>query len=107
LSRWAAHTNTAETWLQIQNVFFEAAHLLAQSHAYKDLEGVEKDEEQQLLLDIIKMQFFNSAAYFISKIEDLFLLLLFVNSECSLYQPSMCGKRTGPRKLRAGQFIRP
>ena len=102
LSRWAAHTNTAETWLQIQNAFFEAAHLLAQSHAYKDLEGVEKDEEQQLLLHIIKMQFFNSAAYFISKIEDLFLLLLFVNSECSLIPTVDVRKKDWPKEIRRG-----
>jgi hypothetical protein len=102
LSRWAAHTNTAETWLQIQNAFFEAAHLLAQSHTYKDLEGAENDEEQQLLLHILKMQFFNSAAYFISKIEDLFLLLLFVNSECSLIPTIDVRKKDWPKEITRG-----
>jgi len=63
LTRWAAQQNTAEAWLQIQNTFFETAHLLAQSRAYKDLEANETDEEKQLLIHIIKMQFFNSAAF--------------------------------------------
>jgi hypothetical protein len=84
LTKWAAHANTAEAWLQIQNVFLEAAHLLAQARAYKDLEDKEQDEDQQLLIHIVKMQFFNSAVFLITKLEDLFLLLLFVNSGCSL-----------------------
>jgi len=106
LNRWAAHTNTAEAWLQIQNAFHETAHLLAQSQAYKDLEGIEKDEEQQLLLHIIKMQFFNSATYFISKIEDLFLLLLFVNSECSLIPTVDVRKKDWPREITRGAIHR-
>jgi hypothetical protein len=106
LNRWAAHTNTAETWLQIQNAFSETAHLLAQSQAYKDLEGIEKDEEQQLLLHIIKMQFFNSAAHFISKIEDLFLLLLFVNSECSLIPTVDVRKKDWPKEITRGAIHR-
>ncbi len=67
LNRWAAHENTAETWLQIQNVFYETAHLLAQAHAYRDLEINGRDEDEQLLLHVIKMQVFNSAVFTMSK----------------------------------------
>ena len=84
LTRWAAYTNTAEAWLQIQNAFLETAHLLAQSRAYQDIETEEADKDQRLLIHLIKLQFFNSAAYLISKVEDLFFQLLFVNSGCSL-----------------------
>ena len=84
LTRWAAHTNTAEAWLQIQNAFLETAHLLAQSRAYQEIETEEADENRRLLIHLIKIQFFNSAAYLISKVEGLFFQLLFVNSGCSL-----------------------
>jgi len=84
LTRWAAHSNTAEAWFQIQNTFLETAHLLAQSRAYNHIEGEEGDENRRLLILLVKIQFFNSAAYLISKIEDLFFQLLFVNSGCSL-----------------------
>jgi len=84
LTRWAAHTNTAEAWFQIQNAFFETAHLLAQSRAYNDIETEEADKERRLLIHLVKIQFFNSASYLISKVEDLFLQLLFVSSGCSL-----------------------
>jgi hypothetical protein len=84
LTRWTAHTNTAEAWFQIQNTFFETAQLLAQSRAYKHIETEEADEDRKLLIHLVKIQFFNSATYLISKVEDLFFLLLFVNSGCSL-----------------------
>src|SRR5437660_6504739 len=84
LNRWAAHSNTAETWFQIQNTFLQTAHLLAKSRAYKYVEDDEAEEDLRLPIHLIKIQFFNSAAYLISKVEDLFLLLLFVNSERSL-----------------------
>jgi hypothetical protein len=60
------------------------SHLLAQSRAYQDIETEEADKDQRLLIHLIKLQFFNSAAYRISKVEDLFFQLLFVNSGCSL-----------------------
>jgi hypothetical protein len=84
LTRWAAHTNTAEAWFQIQNAFFETAHLLAQSRAYNDIETEEADEDRRLVIHLVKIQFFNSASHLITKVEDLFLQLLFVNSGCSL-----------------------
>jgi hypothetical protein len=84
LTKAAAHTNTAEAWLQIQNAFFESAHLLAQSRAYQHIEAEEAEEDRRLPIYLVKIQFFNSAAYLISKVEELFFLLLFVNSGCSL-----------------------
>jgi hypothetical protein len=84
LIRMAAHSNTSHMWFQIRNAFLEAAHLMAQARAYKDIEGEETDKEKRLLIHLIKVQFFNSAAYRICTVEDYFLLLLFLNSGCSL-----------------------
>jgi hypothetical protein len=84
LVRTAAHNNTAQTWFQIRNTFLEAAHLMAQARAYKDVESSETDQEQRLLTHLMKLQFFNSAVFLICKVEDWFLLLVFVNSGCSL-----------------------
>lgn len=106
LTKWAAHANTAETWLQIQNVFFEAAHLLAQSRAYNDIESEEQDEDKQLLTHIIKMQFFNSGVYLIAKIEDLFLLLLFVNSGCSLMPQVDVRSKNWSKKITRGAIYK-
>ncbi|MFZ0771118.1 MAG: hypothetical protein WAN08_06810 [Candidatus Sulfotelmatobacter sp.] len=106
LTKWAAQQNTAETWLQIQNAFFETAHLLAQSRAYKDLEANEADEDKQLLIHLIKMQFFNSAAFVMNKIEDLFLLLLFVNSGCSLVPTVDVRRKDWPRDITRGAIYK-
>ena len=57
LTRWAAHTNTAEVWFQIQNIFFETAHLLAQSRAYNDIETEEADEDRRLVIHLVKSSF--------------------------------------------------
>ena len=84
LIRMAAHSNTAHVWFQIRNTLLEAAHLMAQARAYKDIETAELDEDKRLLIHLMKVQFFNSAVYLICKVEDWFLLLLFVNSGCSL-----------------------
>jgi hypothetical protein len=84
LTRFAAHQNTAQAWWQIENSFTEAAHLLSRARAYDDVEKGESDKDRQMYLHLMKIQHFNAAAYLISKIEDLFLLLLFVNSGGSL-----------------------
>jgi len=85
LVRVAAQKNTFEVWWQIQNTFFEAAHLLAQSGAYDEIERLEGDEDRRQLVHLKKLQAFNLTAYLLgNKIEDWFLLLLFVNSGCSL-----------------------
>jgi hypothetical protein len=84
LIRWAAHMNTAQVWWQIQNTFTEAAHLLSRAEACDEIEAVENDEDGRLFLHLTKIQYFDSAAHLICKIEDWFLLLLFVNSGCSL-----------------------
>lgn len=84
LTRWAAHMNTAQAWWQIQNTFTEAAHLLSRAAAYDEIEAAEIDEDLRLFLHLIKLEYFNSVANLICKIEDWFLLLLFVNSGCSL-----------------------
>jgi len=80
----AAHSNTANVWFQVHNTFLEAAHLMAQARAYNDIETGEADQDKRLPIHLIKLQFFNSAVHLICKVEDWFLLLLFVNSGCSL-----------------------
>jgi hypothetical protein len=84
LTRFAAHGNTAQVWWQIQNSFTESAHLLSRARAYDDVEKGESDDDRRMYLHLMKIQYFNAAAYLTSKIEDWFLLLLFVNSGCSL-----------------------
>jgi hypothetical protein len=84
LTRFAAYENTAQVWWQIQNSFTESAHMLSRAHAYDDVENEESDEGRRMFLHLTKIQYFNAAAYLISKVEDWFLLLLFVNSGCSL-----------------------
>jgi hypothetical protein len=106
LTRWAAHTNTAEAWFQIQNAFFETAHLLAQSRAYHDIETEEADEDRKLLIHLVKIQFFNSAAYLISKVEDLFFVLLFVNSGCSLIPMVDVDKEDWQKEISRGAIHR-
>jgi carboxylesterase type B len=90
LTRFAAHGNTAQVWWQIENSFTEAAHLLSRARAYDDVEKGESDKDRQMYLHLMKIQYFNAAAYLTSKIEDWFLLLLFVNSGCSLIRDIEC-----------------
>lgn len=106
LTRWAAETNTAEAWLQIQNAFLETAHLLAQSRAYKDLEDNEEDKDKQFLMHLVKMQFFNSAVFHISKMEDLFLQLLFVNSGCSLLPNVDVHSENWSKEIKRGEMYK-
>src|SRR5579859_6055199 len=84
LTRFAAHENTAQVWWQIQNSFTESAQLLSRARAYDDVEKGESDEARRMYLHLMKIQYFNATAFLTTKIEDWFLLLLFVNSGCSL-----------------------
>jgi hypothetical protein len=84
LTRFAAYENTAQVWWQIQNSFTESAQLLSRARAYDDVENGESNQDRRMYLHLMKIQYFNAAAFLISKIEDWFLLLLFVNSGCSL-----------------------
>jgi hypothetical protein len=84
VTRWAAHMNTAQAWWQIQNGFTESAHLLARARAYHDVEAAARDDDTRLYLHMMKIQHFDAAVHLICKIEDWFLLLLFVNSGASL-----------------------
>jgi hypothetical protein len=97
LTRSAAHTNTFDVWFLIRNVLLEAAHFISQARAYHDLELAETDENSRMLLHLIKIQDLNSSAHLICKVQDLFLLLLFVNSACSLI-PSIDVRAAGWEK---------
>ena len=84
LTRWSAHRNTAQAWWQIQNAFTESAHILARARAYDDIGNAQSDDDLRLYIHFMKIQTFNAAAHLICKVEDWFLLLLFVNSGASL-----------------------
>jgi hypothetical protein len=99
LTRSAAHMNTAQAWWQIQNTFWETAHLMAHARAYQDIEAQEADEERRLLVHLTKLQFFNLAAHLICKVEDWFLLLLFVNSGASLIPTIDVHKADWPKEI--------
>jgi hypothetical protein len=99
LTRSAAHMNTAQAWWQIQNTFWETAHLMAHARAYQDIEAQEADEERRLLVHLTKLQFFNLAAHLICKVEDWFLLLLFVNSGASLIPTINVHKADWPKEI--------
>ncbi len=82
--------NTQEVWHEITNTLFTARYLLAQSRAYKDVEllmikeGADHRGSEVLNVHLSKMNAFDGAVYRLAKIEDLFLLLLFVNLGNSL-----------------------
>lgn len=84
--------NSNQVWHEISNTLLSAKFSLAQSRAYKDVElsmieqGADADPLASGLLNIhfSKMSAFDGAVYRLAKIEDLFLMLLFVNLGNSL-----------------------
>jgi hypothetical protein len=84
--------NSKQVWHEISNTLLSARFSLAQSRTYKDVElsmveqGADTDRTGSGLLNIhlSKMSAFDGAVYKLAKIEDLFLMLLFVNLGNSL-----------------------
>jgi hypothetical protein len=89
--------NTRAVWFEIQNNLLEARYLLAQSRAHKAVE-LAIIEEQKLTpesarenhrvlnIHLNKLDAFDRAVYLLARIEDLFLLMLFVNLGNSLVE---------------------
>lgn len=83
-------SNTEQVWYEISNTLLSAKYSLAQSRAYKDVElSILKEVEDRATEEVLdvhlsKMNAFDVAVYRLAKIEDLFLLLLFVNLGNSL-----------------------
>lgn len=89
---YAFRVNTHEVWREITNTLLTARYLLAQSRAYKDVElllikeGAHIKSNEVMNVHLAKMNAFDGAIYRLAKIEDLFLLLLFVNLGNSLVE---------------------
>lgn len=89
------HLNTQHVWQEITNTLLSAKYSLAQARAYKDVEllmikeGADTSNPQLLNVHFDKMSAFDAAVYRLAKIEDLFLLLLFVNLGNSLVETNL------------------
>ena len=88
--------NMCEVWREISNTLTESKYLLSQARAYKAVELMLIEEEkidhrhnEVLNIHLNKMNTFDGAVYRLVKIEDLFLLLLFVRFGCSLVDTDM------------------
>jgi len=85
-----ADSNMQQVWYEITNTLIAARYLLAQSRGYKEVEQRLPNprpgypSSDMLNMHISKMNAFDAAVYRLAKIEDLFLLLLFVSFGCSL-----------------------
>ena len=92
---YSFYLNTQEVWHEITNNLLSAKYLLSQSRAYKDVEllviseGADHRSPEVLNIHLSKMNAFDGAVYRLAKIEDLFLLLLFVNFGNSLVETNM------------------
>jgi len=90
-----ADSNMQQVWYEITNTLFGARYLLAQSRGYKEVEQRLPNPRPGypgsdiLNMHISKMNSFEAAVYRLAKIEDLFLLLLFVSFGCSLVEVNM------------------
>ncbi len=84
MTEWVQQYNTREVWHEISNTLLEARYLLAQARAYKEIEDRRTVEHDILSLHLMKIDAFDRAVYLLAKIEDLLVLLLFVNLEFSL-----------------------
>jgi hypothetical protein len=84
--------NTQQVWREITNTLYSARYLLAQSRAYKYVEeliineGADHRTSEVMNVHLDKMNALNGAVYHLAKIEDLYLLLLFVNFGNSLVE---------------------
>jgi hypothetical protein len=91
------HLNSQQVWHEISNTLLSAKYSLAQSRAYKDVElsmieqgaGADLRGSGVLNIHLSKMSAFDGAVYRLAKIEDLFLLLIFVNLGNSLVETNL------------------
>jgi hypothetical protein len=87
--------NTSEVWREITNDLLETRYLLAESRALKDVElslinkGEPEVSNRVLSVHLNKMDAFDRAIYLLARIEDLLLLLLFVNLGNSLVETDL------------------
>jgi hypothetical protein len=75
--------NTREVWRELTNTLLAFKFLLAQARAFKDVEielqNTPQQESATANVHLSKIESFDHAVYLLAKVEDLFLLLLFVN----------------------------
>lgn len=75
--------NTREMWREITNTLLGVNYLLAQAGAYKDVkssaEAAGNGENDIAMVHISMVESFDQAVSLLARVEDLFLLLLFVN----------------------------
>jgi hypothetical protein len=73
--------NTREVWREVTNTLLGAKYLLAQARAFRDVkaEVPPTDENTTSNVHLNMLESFDHAVYLLAKVEDLFLLLLFVN----------------------------
>jgi hypothetical protein len=75
--------NTREVWREVTNALLGAKYLLAQARAFRDVKAqvrpADTDENTASNVHLSMLESFDHAVYLLAKVEDLFLLLLFVN----------------------------
>jgi hypothetical protein len=75
--------NTREVWREITNTLLSVKFLLAEARAFKDvrleMEKTGADENGIVNVHLNMIKSFDHAVYLLAKVENLFLLLLFVN----------------------------
>jgi hypothetical protein len=88
LQTYFGRRNTLWVWFELSNVLLNAKVLLAQARAYKDLEPAtpQNPAETKLLYDVhfLKMEKFDLAVFYLTKVEDLIIRLLFENLGASV-----------------------
>jgi hypothetical protein len=107
-----ADSNMQQVWCEITNTLIAARYLLAQSRGCKEVEVSLPNPRpgyptsDVLNMHISRMNAFDAAVYRLAKIEDLFLLLLFVSFGCSLAEVNMDDedwqKRVSWKSIREG-----
>jgi hypothetical protein len=89
--------NTQAVWFEIHNNLLEAKYLLAQARAYKEVElqiikenNFSADDARHshrvINIHLNKLDAFDRGVYLLARVEDLFLLMLFVNLGNSLVE---------------------